>query len=423
MNRISRLKAVFLPALLIVSFLGGCSKEPSVPLKEEGKTLLVSDLHYYSPSLTDYGAKFQEIMEEADGKDPEHQEAFLKALKDEISKGKYDSLVLNGDLTFNGEKASFDGLISYLDGIEKEGTKVYVLPGNHDVGFYRGFSCFGDTTENVTTFTQADFKENLSRFGYGSAVMGDSNSFSYLSEMYQGVYGLFLDANSGIENAFESTTVAFIRKALEYVKEKGGKAVAFTHQPLLSHLGSSSLDARPLLGGSVLSLFKEYGVKLNFAGHLHILNRKENEGVAEIANPCLSLLNNQYGVISYTKDGNLSYECESLDPSKYVSSLEGYSSFREYSEERYKKIQKEKILASKDAFATETGADELSLLGDYFASVNVDSFEGNLVHVDETDEGYLAWKNQIDSFYREYVGKILSDFRLETDYHAFQTAL
>lgn len=411
-----------LSIVLSASFLGGCSSKEA-PLKQEGKILLVSDLHYYSDSLTDYGSKFQEIVRNADGKDPFHQKALLRALKDQIEKEKYDAVVFNGDIAFNGEEASFNDLTGYFDSVEESGTEVYVLPGNHDVGFYQGFSSFGDKTEEVKTYTPSEFRKSLGKYGYDSALLKDEDSFSYLVPLYQGLYGLFLDANSSTENVYEDSTAAFAKEALEYVKEKGGKAISFTHQPLLSHLKSERLDSRTVRSDEMLSLFKEYGVKVNFAGHLHALNRKESGGVSEIVNPCLSLLNNQYGVISYTEGKDLSYGCFSLDITDYVSSLEGYSSFKEYSEARYKRIQKEKILEAKDSFATETDEEELSLLGDYFAKINTDFFEGNLVKVDSEDPGFLAWESQIDSFWRDYVGKILMDLRLETDYHHFSKSL
>ena len=52
---------------------------------------------------------------------------------DVVKKEKPDIVVLTGDLSFNGEKGSHQGLADKLMKIKDAGITVAVIPGNHDV--------------------------------------------------------------------------------------------------------------------------------------------------------------------------------------------------------------------------------------------------------------------------------------------------
>ncbi len=69
---------------------------------------------------------------------------------------KPDVLILSGNLSFNGAKASHEGLAAKLKAIEDSGVSVLVMPGNHDL-YSRIAACFeGDDytlVDNVSAGT------------------------------------------------------------------------------------------------------------------------------------------------------------------------------------------------------------------------------------------------------------------------------
>ena len=95
--------------------------------------MLATDIHYFSDSLTDGGPRFQEMVEYGDGKIVTYIDQITDAFLDEVVKQHPDALVLSGDLTLNGEKASHKDLAEKLHRVENHGIPVLVIPGNHDI--------------------------------------------------------------------------------------------------------------------------------------------------------------------------------------------------------------------------------------------------------------------------------------------------
>lgn len=107
---------------------------PSQYAPLEQTTLFVaSDLHYLSPELTDNGEYFHKLIENGDGKAMGFCEDITDAFITQVIGQKPDVLILSGDLTFNGEKASHTVLAEKLSAVKEAGIPVLVLPGNHDL--------------------------------------------------------------------------------------------------------------------------------------------------------------------------------------------------------------------------------------------------------------------------------------------------
>ena len=108
-----------------------------LPKAEDGgwveNIMLGTDIHYFSDSLTDGGPRFQEMVEYGDGKVVTYIDQITDAFLDEVVKLRPDALVLSGDLTLNGEKASHKDLAEKLHRVENNGIPVLVIPGNHDI--------------------------------------------------------------------------------------------------------------------------------------------------------------------------------------------------------------------------------------------------------------------------------------------------
>ena len=96
-------------AVLIIGIVIGVSifksRDRNIPVK----IITATDIHYLSPSLTDYGSIFRETINSSDGKVIRYIDEIMSAFADEVISAAPDILILSGDLTFNGEKASHIG--------------------------------------------------------------------------------------------------------------------------------------------------------------------------------------------------------------------------------------------------------------------------------------------------------------------------
>ena len=86
-----------LPLLALLLLLTGCAAEP-LPVPEI--TLAVaSDLHYLSPTLTDYGPDFIDLLYRSDGKVTQYTPQLTDALVYRLQESGPDYLLLTGDLS------------------------------------------------------------------------------------------------------------------------------------------------------------------------------------------------------------------------------------------------------------------------------------------------------------------------------------
>ena len=113
--------------------------------KESKRIILMTDIHYLSPSLNDGGEAFTRMVEHGDGKLVNYVEEITDAALDEVVNQEPDVLILSGDLTLEGEKESHEDLAEKLRQVEDAGISVVVIPGNHDINNtraagYRGAS-------------------------------------------------------------------------------------------------------------------------------------------------------------------------------------------------------------------------------------------------------------------------------------------
>ena len=113
--------------------------ESEPPLEEEPLPYkppclaIVSDLHYQSRTITDFGKAYRDFLASSDGKLVDYLPEILDACAEEIVSMGADALILTGDITMNGERENHLELAEKLAEIQKAGVPVLVIPGNHDI--------------------------------------------------------------------------------------------------------------------------------------------------------------------------------------------------------------------------------------------------------------------------------------------------
>lgn len=260
------------------------------------KIMVISDPHLLAPSLCDDG-KAARQLDKSDMKMVIQSDYIMHSLIDEIIKAKPQLLLITGDLTFNGEKASHERLTEHLQRLEQAGIKTFVIPGNHDVMCPYSKQYVGDEPTAVPSVTSEEFAAIYSHFGYGSDSQRDPNSLSYTCEVVPGLVLLGIDSNIyatdrdaeaeyHTDGAVRPETIEWIKRQLAQAQHDGKRVIAMMHHHLVEHIdGESKLLPNYIVANheEVAQVLREGGVKVVFTGHLHITDAATRDGITDVA--------------------------------------------------------------------------------------------------------------------------------------------
>lgn len=399
MNRMTALSLLL--ALVCCAPLCARAEAPEYTL------MLATDTHYISPALTDHRPYFSAMLEKGDGKVTAYCEELIRAFADEVIAAAPDALILSGDLTFNGAKQSHEDLISRLAPIREAGVPVYVIPGNHDLNSRSAASFSGSGYTRVESVTAEEFAALYADFGYGTALSRDAHSLSYIAEIAPGLRLVMLDVNATtVPNTVVTGTFAWLEEQLAAAQQAGAKVIAVSHQNVFAH--SSLLYHGFMINNAqkLLSLYRKYGVSVNFSGHIHMQHTmKDSSGFLEIAASSLSVSPCQYGVITVS-DGRAAYRSRAADVAAWAKAHgltdKNLLNFRQYAAAFFAATTLRQSVA---AFADDPQANELA---QYMANVNAAYFSGRLDAL-APDPALTARWREAGTFFSQYLDSILKE--------------
>ncbi|MCX5997579.1 MAG: metallophosphoesterase [Chloroflexi bacterium] len=246
-------------ALILIASLAACASQPSfkyqndkslvsllakAPDYPETSFVVFSDPHVFDTSLGTTGKAFEAYVAN-DNKlireSSEITESALAAIKDL----KANIVLVNGDLTKDGEKASHELAASYLAQLKAAGKKVYVVPGNHDIKNGLSYGYVGDGKKRVPNITAEQFTQIYADYGYKDALQRDTDSVSYVAEPQPGLWLLALDSCRWKENVEDKETITdgkFSPKTLAWIESMLGQAaknnkavIVMMHHGIMEH--------------------------------------------------------------------------------------------------------------------------------------------------------------------------------------------
>lgn len=401
-----------LPVLLFSLLLMGSGTEKA---DANYRVITATDLHYLAPELTDHGEYFWRVMENADGKVTEYCEEITEAFLAEVIEEQPEALILTGDLSFNGARASHEALAKKLAGVENAGVPVFVLPGNHDV--YRGTSAsfFGEGYELVPSVTGEEFAQIYGAFGFDEALSRDTDSASYMAQLNEGTRLLMLDANTLHDYcSLSGKSLSWAEKQLKDAQKENMAVLAACHQNLYQHSifrGGYMLDCSEQLH----ELLERYGVRLILSGHMHIQHIRTEGTVTEIAGSPLTMGECRYGVLS-CEAGSYTYEARCVAVSDWAKAQgirnEDLLRFPDYPRERLE--NRTRVQAREQLDKKGITGEEQDALTAYACALNTAYFTGDLSRIPALDpDGTLLarWEESGTSFgsyfasIREEIGK------------------
>lgn len=298
--RKSRIVFLLLAAVLTAGAIFLTKPQNAFRLEEPLTLCVAVDLHYIAPELTDNGAYFTRIVENGDGKAMLYCEEITDAFVSQIVAQKPDALVLAGDLTFNGAKASHEALAAKLRAIRDAGIAVLVIPGNHDLESPMAAAFHEDAYTLVESVTAPEFAEIYADFGYGEARARDESSLSYVAELSPQLWALMVDVNTpAAPGALREETLSWARRQLDAAHENGVRVIAVSHQNVLPH-NSVFHDGFVMENGEALqALYERRDVWCNLSGHMHVQHiARSDAGLTEIASSALVTSPCQYGILA-----------------------------------------------------------------------------------------------------------------------------
>ncbi len=321
--------------LLSATFVSGCSTEKTEQIAS-GKDIsmfITTDIHYLSGALTDRGKAYQEFVAAGDGRQLNYINQIVSAFGREVRNKKPDILIISGDLTNNGEKKSHTELAQKLKEMEESGTRIYVIPGNHDILNPWAIGFQGDKRYSTDSITARQFKELYWDFGYSEAISKDKDSLSYLAAPSEDLWLLMLDTNEYEMNdqlhmpttygELREGTLAWIKKCSQLAKEKNARIIAVMHHNLFNH--SAELYYGFTLDNSddAIDTFKECGIDLVLSGHIHIQDIKtrtiDNTVMNDVVTSSLAIYPIQYGILQYRPEQGFEYSTSKVDVESWAA--------------------------------------------------------------------------------------------------------
>lgn len=381
---------------------------PALARSETAVTLFTAtDLHYIAPGLTDNGAYFTRLIEQADGKVMAYSEALIDAFVDQVIAEKPGALILSGDLTFNGARQSHESLAAKLALIQAAGVPVFVLPGNHDLNSKNAARFEGGGYTLVDGVTSAEFASIYHAFGFDSALSRDAASLSYTAELPGGLLLLMLDVNTdAAPNAVSEDTLRWAEKQLSGAQASGRRVIAVSHQNLIDHSGLIASGFTIRNADALRRLYAASPVLCHLSGHIHIQHMGQTDsGLWDIATSSLAVSPNQYGALTLTEDA-LTYRTEPVRVSNWAAE-KGLSDpnlldFAQYSADFFR------ACSIRQALAALSGADESEKMADYFAKVNAAYFAGHMDTLERDGGLENRWQVQT-SFLPLYLADMLAE--------------
>ena len=412
-----------IPALclaILLTLLSG----PALAGEQALTLVLATDMHYLSPSLTDYGERFMNTVYASDGKvihySPQICEAFIR----DMLALRPDAVILSGDLTLNGAPVSHQEFAGMLTRLTGAGIRVLVIPGNHDVGG-RAYSFGPNGVIGFPAATAAEFLETYSAFGYEDALSRDEASLSYIAELGDCVQAVMLDVNAnGTRGTAKTSTLAWLEAQLQEAQAEGALVIGVSHQNLLAHNKYFTQGVMIGQAQNLLALYRKYGVRLNLSGHTHMQHITAAGDTVEIVTSSMALAPGYYGVITLDGKTLKAYEAVPVDVEGWAretgetnADLIGFS---RYTEEFFRETVRLKVAAAVADLAVSD--EERQRMIDFAVDLSYHDFSGTRADLKDTG-GMKLWEQYLpNGVFTYYLRGALAEEPWNMDRYDFTAA-
>ena len=234
----------------------------------------ITDLHLYAADRIGSFGKAYDFKAKTDQKCMQESVKIVQAAFDAMAADKEtDVVIISGDVTFDGEKASHDQLVEMLTALKAQGKRIFVTTATHDYRMNaRGYNETGSFP--VEKYPREQLRELYADFGWNEAVSEHPASMSYAVKMFPGWRFLLLN-DDGPENycGYSDDLLNWIKTQAAEAKADGERMVAVTHHPMLPPaLIYPLISHGQMLYGyeTTAPMFADLGIEFIFTGHTHM---------------------------------------------------------------------------------------------------------------------------------------------------------
>lgn len=350
---------------------------------------VISDTHLIADSLHDSGQAFSQMQKTSQGKDLYYQETALSCFAKMAEEKKPAAIIITGDLTFNGERASAERLASIFKPLTQ--TQLLVVPGNHDIfdGWAREFR--GKKQMYAGQISPLFWKSIFDK-SYRNALDEDYDSLAYSVQLNPNYLLILADSNY---YGYEETTSApktpgiikkdelkWIEKQLKYAQKNNLQPILFMHHNLYAH--NPAIDRGYVLDNAeeVRRLCRKYQVKLAFSGHIHaqnILAPQEMTPTTEITTSSFCSTDQGYGILRLHQH-HVTYLRKSFNMIPYLNEKESQNYTLTHFHDYLKNLQLGTLAANLMQEDLNKNHDPLDLvreMGKLFAQMNYNFYTGH----------------------------------------------
>lgn len=321
---------IIIGVLVLISLIAATylipQEVPMINIDESINMYIVADPHYMSDKMTEDSELFSRYLNTVD-RMMKYTGVFLDIVEKDVKENRPDIVVFPGDLTNNGSKVNHQEFEKRLKRLKASGTKVYVVPGNHDINNQKALY-FKDNQLHLTeSITEDEFVEIYDEYGYDAAVSRDANTLSYLVKPYKNLWLLMLDTTKDHPEPggyLNRDTLNWIVSCSEMAKEEEAEIIVVMHHNLLDHSDIIWEDYTLDNNTSVINTFHDCDIQVVLSGHIHIQDIKSHTDVKtgrtlyDIATSSLPVYNHQYGQLTYSPSRGYDYQTKKLDVEKFA---------------------------------------------------------------------------------------------------------
>ena len=235
----------------------------------------ITDLHLFAAEELGAHGQYYDLKAAMDQKCMKESVRIIEAAFDEmIADNETEVVIISGDLTFDGEKASHAVLLPLLQKMKDAGKRVYLMTATHDYAkmaqSYTDHGAF-----KVPSYTRDELETLYFDFGWNEAVSIHEPSHSYAVRPAPGLRFLMLNDDGDGEAfcGYDESQLDWIKAQADEAKAENERVVAVTHHPMLPPAKIYPIFShRDMLGGyeTTAPFLADLGIEYIFTGHTHM---------------------------------------------------------------------------------------------------------------------------------------------------------